>query len=137
MCRSKSTRKASFWLSPIGFLGHFGREWSKALGIPGFWRKYRAESRGLSGKCGIKMVSPQYPNTPSFLFRWSALAKIAPFLEQGNLYNALDLTIPLYEDTALDVTPPNVPWVLQRISIYQCPSDTQEPINPAFGPTNY
>jgi prepilin-type N-terminal cleavage/methylation domain-containing protein/prepilin-type processing-associated H-X9-DG protein len=95
------------------------------------------DTEGSFPPCYIKMVSPQYPNTPSFLFRWSALAKIAPFLEQGNLYNALDLTIPLYEDTALDVTPPNVPWVAQRISIYQCPSDTQDPINPAFGPSNY
>ena len=84
-----------------------------------------------------KRVSPDYPSVPSFLFRWSPLAKLTPFIEQSNLYYTLDLTIPLYLDTNLTVTPPNVFGVRQTIKLYQCPSDIQQPINPDFGPNNY
>src|SRR5262249_40353349 len=52
-----------------------------------------------------KRVSPQYPAVPSFLFRWSPLAKVTPYIEQSNLYHSLDLTIPLYIDTNLTVAP--------------------------------
>src|SRR4051794_26521822 len=51
--RSKSTRRGSLWLSPIGFLCRFGRKWSETLGFPGFWRKCHAETTESSGKSGL------------------------------------------------------------------------------------
>jgi prepilin-type N-terminal cleavage/methylation domain-containing protein len=59
------------------------------------------QSEGSFPPCYEKKVSPQYPNVPSFLFRWSPLAKLTPYIEQSNIYYALDLTIPLYIDTSL------------------------------------
>jgi prepilin-type N-terminal cleavage/methylation domain-containing protein/prepilin-type processing-associated H-X9-DG protein len=96
------------------------------------------DTEGSFPPCYEKKVGPPpYDGVPSFLFRWSALAKVTPYIEQDNLYKALDLTIPLYIDTNLTVSPPNVPWVAKRIPIYECPSDPQAPIFPNFGPTNY
>src|SRR5262249_34612246 len=54
------------------------------------------------------IVSPQYPTLPASRFRWSFIAKLTPFLEQTNIYNILDLTIPLYMDSAGTVFPENV-----------------------------
>jgi len=83
-------------------------------------------------------TNPDYSSVPSFLFRWSPLAKITPYIEQDNLYHTLDLTIPLYIDTSLTVSPPNVFGVAQQIKIYVCPSDPQaNPINSSFGPNDY
>src|SRR5438034_7281273 len=50
MLRSKSTRTVSFWLSPIGFLGRFGRKSSETLDFPGKMRKRHAETAESSGK---------------------------------------------------------------------------------------
>lgn len=95
------------------------------------------DAQGSFPPCYEKKQSPQYPSTPAFLFRWSPLAKITPYIEQDNLYHSLDLTIPLYSDTSLAVTTPNIPGVRQKIALYVCPSDPQEPTNPNFGPNNY
>ncbi len=95
------------------------------------------DAEGSFPPCYEKKVSPQYPDVKSFLFRWSPLAKITPYIEQNNLYHTLDLTIPLYIDTDLTVSPPNVPGVRQKIVLYVCPSDPQEPTNPNFGPNDY
>jgi prepilin-type N-terminal cleavage/methylation domain-containing protein/prepilin-type processing-associated H-X9-DG protein len=82
-------------------------------------------------------VTAQYPNVPGFLFRWSALAEITPFIEQDNLYRSLDLTIPLFSDPQGDVFPANQPGVSHKVPLFLCPSDAQSPNDPAFGPTNY
>jgi prepilin-type N-terminal cleavage/methylation domain-containing protein/prepilin-type processing-associated H-X9-DG protein len=98
------------------------------------------DTEGSFPPCYDKKVStdPTYSNVPSFLFRWSPLAKITPYIEQDNLYHRLDLTIPLYIDTNLTVSPPNVFGVAQQIKIYVCPSDPQAtPTNPDFGPNDY
>jgi hypothetical protein len=42
------------WLSPIGFLGHFGRKSSETLDFPGKRRKRHAETTESSGKSGVK-----------------------------------------------------------------------------------
>ena len=85
----------------------------------------------------LNKVSPKAPTVPSFLYRWSALAQITPFIEQGNLYNSLDLTLPLYADPAGNVFAVNRPGVAQRLALFLCPSDVAQPGDPAFGPTNY
>jgi prepilin-type N-terminal cleavage/methylation domain-containing protein/prepilin-type processing-associated H-X9-DG protein len=85
----------------------------------------------------LNQTSPQYPATPSFLFRRSAVAKNAPYVEQSNLYNALDMTIPLYQDTAGTVFPQNQFGVAQTVKLFLCPSDQYTVASPGFGPTNY
>ncbi len=82
-------------------------------------------------------VSPAYPGTPAFLFRWSALAKVTPFIEQDNIYKALDLTIPLYISPAGDVASQNQLGVRTRVAVFQCPSELSDPIDPLFAPTHY
>src|ERR1019366_9517588 len=52
--RSKSTRRGSLWRSPIGFLGHSGRNLSETPGFPGCWRKCHAETTEPSGKYGFR-----------------------------------------------------------------------------------
>jgi hypothetical protein len=44
------------WLSPIGFLGHFGRKSSETLDFPGKRRKRHAETTESSGKSGLEGV---------------------------------------------------------------------------------
>src|SRR5262249_3976166 len=56
-------RRGSFWLSPIGFLGHFGRQSSETLGFPGKRRKRHAETTEPSGKSGIKRLPGRGRNT--------------------------------------------------------------------------
>jgi prepilin-type N-terminal cleavage/methylation domain-containing protein/prepilin-type processing-associated H-X9-DG protein len=85
----------------------------------------------------LNKISPKAPTVPPFLNRWSALAQITPYIEQGNLYNSLDLGLPLYSDTAGNVFAVNRPGVAQRLALFLCPSDLSQPVDAAFGPTNY
>jgi prepilin-type N-terminal cleavage/methylation domain-containing protein len=85
----------------------------------------------------LNQVSPQYPALPASRFRWSTLAVLTPFLEQTNVYNTLDLTIPLYMDAAGDVFPQNQFGVSQVVKLFLCPADSLTIVYPAFGPTNY
>lgn len=85
-------------------------------------------------------VTPAYPSVPAFRFRWSAIARLTPYLEQTAVFNACDLDNPLY-DAAGNVinSKGNQLAVQQRVPILLCPSD---PLSggrpdPLFGPTNY
>ncbi|HLJ92473.1 MAG TPA: DUF1559 domain-containing protein [Gemmataceae bacterium] len=82
-------------------------------------------------------TNPLYSNLPASRFRWSFIARLTPYLEQTNIYNTLDLTIPLYMDSQGTITPPNQFGVGQRVSMLFCPSDSQTQVYPTFGPTNY
>lgn len=82
-------------------------------------------------------VSPDYPTTPSFLYRWSPFAELTPYLEQTNVYRALNLDIPLYINTSMTVTPPNVDPVSKQVPLFHCPSDEQIQVYSNFGTTNY
>jgi prepilin-type N-terminal cleavage/methylation domain-containing protein/prepilin-type processing-associated H-X9-DG protein len=92
-----------------------------------------------------KKVSPSHPDVSAYLFRWSAHAKLTPFLEQTTIYNALDLANPLFLDPDRSVDPRNVLGVSQRLPVFLCPSDDGTPFVPIapppedrkFGPTNY
>jgi prepilin-type N-terminal cleavage/methylation domain-containing protein/prepilin-type processing-associated H-X9-DG protein len=82
-------------------------------------------------------ISPESPTTPTFLRRWSWIAMLTPYLEQTNIYNTLDLKLPLYSDPQGDVFPVNQFGVNQVVATLFCPSDSQTKIDPSFGPTNY
>jgi prepilin-type N-terminal cleavage/methylation domain-containing protein/prepilin-type processing-associated H-X9-DG protein len=76
------------------------------------------------------------PSTPYTFYRWSALVRLMPYLEETTAYSALDLTQPLF-GTDLKVTPANQPGVAQTVPLFLCPSDRQQPVASGFGPTNY
>jgi prepilin-type N-terminal cleavage/methylation domain-containing protein/prepilin-type processing-associated H-X9-DG protein len=78
-----------------------------------------------------------YMNLPPSRFRWSYIAKLTPYMEQSNLYNSLDLTVPLYMDSMGTVFPVNRAGVAQTVNFLLCPSDSQVKVYPEFGQTNY
>jgi prepilin-type N-terminal cleavage/methylation domain-containing protein/prepilin-type processing-associated H-X9-DG protein len=84
----------------------------------------------------LNKVSPKAPTVPASRYRSSIVAELTPYLEQTNIYNAIDMTYPLY-DAAGNVFPQNQFGVSQKVSILLCPSDSQTQIDPNFGPNNY
>src|SRR6516225_1979578 len=54
--RSKSTRRGSFWQSPIRFLGQRGGESTETLGFPEDRRKRHAKTTESSGKSGFRQA---------------------------------------------------------------------------------
>ena len=85
-------------------------------------------------------VSPAYPSVPAFRFRWSAYARLTPYLEQTAVYNACDLDNPLYDAPGNVINSKgNQLAVATAVPIFLCPSDPvsgQKP-DPLFAPTNY
>jgi prepilin-type N-terminal cleavage/methylation domain-containing protein/prepilin-type processing-associated H-X9-DG protein len=79
---------------------------------------------------------PPDPTVPTGHFRWSCLALLTPYLEQTNVYNALDLTTPLYNASGI-VYPQNVVPVGYNVKAFLCPSDQFRVVLPGFGPGNY
>lgn len=81
------------------------------------------------------------PTNPKGHFRWSALAQLTPYLEQTNVYNALDLTVPLYGGGTLQ--PQSIPFPQNRaplaaiVKTFLCPSDSSRVVVPDQGPSNY
>ena len=76
------------------------------------------------------------PATPWTFFRWSALAKLTPYLEDRNVYKMLDLSVPLY-NASLSVTPQNAQGVATLVPTFLCPSDRRLIVSTLFAPTNY
>jgi prepilin-type processing-associated H-X9-DG protein len=69
------------------------------------------------------------------------LAQLNPYLEQTNIYNSMDLNQPMY-DASNNITAANKFAVMQKVSIFLCPSDKGQPVSSAYGvtdmgPTNY
>ncbi|QDU87424.1 hypothetical protein Pla175_07840 [Pirellulimonas nuda] len=102
-----------------------------------------AANNHISATGRLPSGSDAKPPPPGFgvqewtFFRWSALAHLAPYLENGAEYDALNLDLPLYRDLGGGVTEENEAIVRTVIPQYLCPSDRQERVSPAFGPTNY
>jgi prepilin-type N-terminal cleavage/methylation domain-containing protein/prepilin-type processing-associated H-X9-DG protein len=80
-----------------------------------------------------------------YYFSWSALAQMNPYLEQTNIYNAMDLTQPIYDPTNnYSISTKNQFAVEQIVKTFLCPSDAGQPVTnpgdygiPTMGPTNY
>jgi prepilin-type N-terminal cleavage/methylation domain-containing protein/prepilin-type processing-associated H-X9-DG protein len=97
---------------------------------------------GTNGK-----LPPLYPGTApgsttfDYKYTWSVFAQLNPYLEQTNIYNAMDLKQPMY-DASNNITAANQFAVVQIIPIFLCPSDRGVPVSSAYGvtdmgPTNY
>jgi prepilin-type N-terminal cleavage/methylation domain-containing protein/prepilin-type processing-associated H-X9-DG protein len=116
--------KCSNNLKQIGLAIH-NSESSNGCFPTGYWRK----------------TWPVDPTNPAGHFRWSALAQLTPFLEQTNVYNALDLTAPLYGGGTLQ--PQSIPFPQNRVPLatvvpsFLCPSDQFRIVVADRGPSNY
>lgn len=81
-------------------------------------------------------ASPDFPGNPWNFYRWSTFAYLAPYLEESNVVDALDLNVPLY-GPGNAVTARNAYGVALRIGLFLCPSDDGHNISVQFGPLNY
>lgn len=77
-------------------------------------------------------------------FRWSYLAALLPFLEQGNTFQQLDLNLTLYPGIGggSGPRPEHIPVITQLIPTFLCPSDRSSFVTSPDGladsaPTNY
>lgn len=86
-------------------------------------------------------VSKEYPADPQHpysFYRWSALAQLLPYLENQNLQNLLDLSLPMYmPGGGYPLSQRNKAGVGQRLQLFLCPSDLGEAVKEGLGPTNY
>lgn len=88
-------------------------------------------------------VCDTFPSVQAFLYRWSPLAMITPYMEQYNVYKSLNLDVPLYTYSGsnpgpgYDVHPDNVEPASGMIPLFLCPSDSERKVEEIYGPTNY
>ncbi|MBN1852021.1 MAG: DUF1559 domain-containing protein [Pirellulales bacterium] len=94
------------------------------------------QSHGALPPGSLSKEYPAVPSTPWTFYRWSALAMLMPYLENWAEYEAIDMTVPLY-NVHLAVTPENIDGVRVVVPVFLCPSDHGERVLPEFGPTNY
>ncbi len=72
---------------------------------------------------------PGYEHIPAWQYRWGPLAMLTPYMEQFNLYQSLNLDVPLYGHTGVfhgpgtGVHPDNHEALTQEIAFFYCPSD--------------
>jgi prepilin-type N-terminal cleavage/methylation domain-containing protein len=84
-------------------------------------------------------VAKQYPPQPTNawnFYRWSALAMLTPYLENTAAFNALDLSVPLY-DSNFNVHVNNEEAVKTWVGEFLCPADEMRYLSPDFAPTSY
>lgn len=84
------------------------------------------------------LKSPLPAGPGQAFYRWSCLAMLTPYLEQANIYNALDLSKALYSPPpTVVVNPSAVEIVKVAVPSLRCPSDPGDRWDLAWGPTNY
>jgi prepilin-type N-terminal cleavage/methylation domain-containing protein/prepilin-type processing-associated H-X9-DG protein len=83
------------------------------------------------------------PISSPLQYRWSVLAQMAPFLEQANLYNALNFDFPIaHQPTTSGALfwpyfPANTTAMATQVALFVCPSDGAPPPAVGSGPTSY
>ncbi|MDR3618524.1 MAG: DUF1559 domain-containing protein [Paludisphaera borealis] len=75
-----------------------------------------------------------YPGVPALHYRWSVLAQLTPYLEQSNVYNALNMNWPIAAGPggvlgtpAWTPFPANTTVMASKVNFFLCPSDSAEP----------
>ncbi len=83
------------------------------------------------------------PNSSASQYRWSALAQMAPYLEQANLFNAINFDFPIAH---MPTTGGALFWpyfeanttaMATQVAMFLCPSDGAPPPAVGTGPTSY
>jgi prepilin-type N-terminal cleavage/methylation domain-containing protein/prepilin-type processing-associated H-X9-DG protein len=84
------------------------------------------------------------PDSSPLQYRWSALAQMAPYLEQTGLYNTLNFQFPIAHQPAGGASsafwpyyPANETAISTSVAVFLCPSDGALAPDPGSGPTNY
>src|SRR5262249_543290 len=83
------------------------------------------------------------PNAAPFQSRWSVLAPMASFLEQANLYGALNFDFPIAHQPTGRASlfwpyfPANTTVMATTVALFLCPSDGAPAPAADSGPTNY
>jgi prepilin-type N-terminal cleavage/methylation domain-containing protein/prepilin-type processing-associated H-X9-DG protein len=83
------------------------------------------------------------PNSSPSQYRWSALAQMTPFLEQANLFSALNFNFPIaHQPTTSGALfwpyfPANTTAMATQVATFLCPSDGASPPAAGTGPTSY
>ncbi|GBD36117.1 hypothetical protein HRbin36_01238 [bacterium HR36] len=84
---------------------------------------------------------PVDPAVPAGHYRWSTLALLTPYLEQTNVYNALDLEVPLFggpnQNPPYSIFPQNRATVALTVPLFLCPSDIYKQVLADRGAANY
>jgi prepilin-type processing-associated H-X9-DG protein len=93
-------------------------------------------ARGHFPNGSVAKEFPAQPFVAWTLYRWSALAQLLPYLENGATYDALDLSAPLY-GANFALRPEHIQTVKFLVPELLCPADLSRPVSPDFGPTNY
>ena len=84
-----------------------------------------------------------YAAYPAYFHSWSVLAQLNPNLEQTNIYNRMDLNLPMFQASPpYGIFTANQFAVAQVVPLFLCPSDKAKPVSSAYGvtdlgPTNY
>ncbi len=79
----------------------------------------------------------------NYIFTWSVLAQVSPYVEQTAIFNSMDMTQPIYDPTNNNnITAANQSAVQQTIKLFLCPTDLPTTIPgdygvPTLGATNY
>ena len=83
------------------------------------------------------------PNSSASQYRWSVLAQMAPYMEQANVFNAINFNFPIAHmpttHSALfwPYFPANTTAMATQVAMFLCPSDGAPPPAVGTGPTNY
>jgi prepilin-type N-terminal cleavage/methylation domain-containing protein/prepilin-type processing-associated H-X9-DG protein len=83
------------------------------------------------------------PISSPLQYRWSVLAQMAPFVEQANLYSALNFDFPIAHQPAGGPSlfwpyfPANTTVMATQVALFLCPSDGAPPPAVDSGPTSY
>jgi prepilin-type N-terminal cleavage/methylation domain-containing protein/prepilin-type processing-associated H-X9-DG protein len=83
------------------------------------------------------------PDSSPSQYRWSVLAQMAPYVEQANVFNALNFNFPIaHMPTSSGALfwpyfPANTTAMATQVAVFLCPSDAAPPPAVGTGPTNY
>ena len=83
------------------------------------------------------------PISSPLQYRWSALAQMAPYLEQANLYNAINFDFPIAHKPTGGPSlfwpyfPANTTAMATHVALFLCPSDGAPAPASDSGPTSY
>lgn len=79
---------------------------------------------------------PTSPGHPHTYYRWSALARLLPYIEGTDFRESLNFDVPLYAPN-LQVSAQNTTAVEVKVALFLCPSDRETAVATGFGPVNY
>ena len=100
-------------------------------------------SRGSFPVGFLTASGPVPAETSALQYRWSALAQMAPHLEQVALYNAINFSFPLAHRPSgggsafWPFYAQNATAMATSVGLFLCPSDGAAAPSPVSGPTNY